>query len=662
MRDQTGPFSLPKWRLTRWLTDPGQDISLDLRQALIASLFGTLPIFIGGVVNTVLVAAVVAVRQPHPVFVSWFAFEVVLCVLRTYTIITAFRAAAKGGETPTDLYIVLAIFWALGVGYGTFISLLSGDWVVAALACLSSAAMMGGICFRNYAAPRLATAMIVVSFGPACLGAVLSGEPIMLLTALQIPFYLFAMGKAVYRLNRMLVTTMRAERDNDHRARHDMLTGLSNRSGLTAALEQNWEMVRRGRQQITLLYLDLDGFKAINDNHGHTAGDTLLKLVGERLDDLLRPGDLAARIGGDEFVVLVPNAGPAEAMRLGHRLIEAISAPYLVDGQEVVIGTSIGIASTQSGTASPDQLLRHADLALYEAKSQERGTCCLFAPEMETRLQMRHALEADLRSAFANGEFELFYQPQINLAANEISGFEALLRWRHPERGMIPPAEFIPVAEDIGLISLLGEWVLAQACHEAARWPRDLRIAVNLSPLQFRSGNLLHCVHTALAASGLAPERLELEITESCLLQENDATLSVLRQLRRLGIRIALDDFGTGYSSVSYLRKFPIDKIKIDGSFVRDICSRIDAFVIVQSITSLGAGLMMSTVAEGIETEEQLLKIREAGCTEGQGYYFGRPKPPCELVALLNEAGARSDGSALYPYSGSHHRVLTRSR
>jgi predicted signal transduction protein with EAL and GGDEF domain len=295
MRDQTGPFSLPKWRLTRWLTDPDQDIPLDLRQALIASLFGTLPIFIGGVVNTVLVAAVVAVRQPHLVFVSWFAFEVVLCVLRTYVIISAFRAAAIGGETPTDLYIVLAIFWAFGVGYGTFISLVSGDWVVAALACLSSAAMMGGICFRNYAAPRLATAMIVLSFGPACLDAVLSGEPVMLLTALQIPFYLFAMGKAVYRLNAMLVTTMRAERDNDHRARHDMLTGLSNRSGLTAALEQKWEMVQRGRHRITLLYLDLDGFKTINDNHGHTAGDTLLKLVGGRCHGNFRSGACGVR-------------------------------------------------------------------------------------------------------------------------------------------------------------------------------------------------------------------------------------------------------------------------------------------------------------------------------------------------------------------------------
>jgi diguanylate cyclase (GGDEF)-like protein len=651
MRDQTGTFSLPKWRLTRWLADPGQDIPLNLRQALIASLFGTLPIFIGGVANTVLVAAVAALRQPDPVFVSWFAFEVVLCVLRTYVIIAAFRAAAKGRETPTDLYIVLAVLWGFGVGYGTFISLLSGDWVIAALACLSSAAMMGGICFRNYAAPRLATAMIVLSFGPACLGAVLSGELIMLLTALQIPFYLFAMGKAVYRLNAMLVTTMRAERDNDYRARHDMLTGLSNRSGLTAALEQKWEMVQQGRQQIALLYLDLDGFKAINDNHGHTAGDTLLKLVGERLSNLLRSEDLAARIGGDEFVVLAQNVGPIEAMRLGDHLIEEVSAPYLVDGHEVVIGTSIGIASAQSGVASPDQLLKHADLALYEAKSQGRGTCCFFEPEMEARLRVRHALEADLRSAFVNGEFELFYQPQINIKENEISGFEALLRWRHPERGMIPPSEFIPVAEDIGLISLLGEWVLVQACNEAAQWPQNLKVAVNLSPLQFRRGTLTHCVSNALATSGLAPDRLELEITESCLLQENEETLSVLHQLRRLGIRIALDDFGTGYSSVSYLRDFPIDKIKIDGSFVRDICSRADAFVIVKSIISLGAGLMMSTVAEGIETEEQLLKIREAGCTEGQGYYFGRPKPPRELIDFLLGAGRRSADLGLSPVS-----------
>jgi diguanylate cyclase (GGDEF)-like protein len=385
MRDETKIFSLPKWQFTRWLTDPGQNVPVEIRRDLIGSLFGTLPIFIGGVVNALLVAAVIAVRQPHPLFVSWLAFEIVLCLVRTYVIVTAYRAAARGRETPTDLYIVLALCWGFGVGYGTFISLLSGDWVVAALACLSSAAMMGGICFRNFAAPRLATAMIVLSFGPACLGAVLSGEPIMLLTAIQIPFYLFSMGKAVYRLNAMLVTTMRAERDNEHRALHDALTGLSNRSGLATALENKWEAVRQRRKQIALLYLDLDGFKAVNDTYGHTAGDRLLRVVSARLTNLLRPGDLAARIGGDEFVVLADDVDPTKALRLGERLIEDVSAPYdLGDGISARIGISIGIALSPDHGEDFTSLLTAADRALYQAKLQGKGRCRI-AQDMQVK-------------------------------------------------------------------------------------------------------------------------------------------------------------------------------------------------------------------------------------------------------------------------------------
>lgn len=379
MRDETVNFSLPKWRFTRWLTDPGQDVPTDIRRALIGSLFGTLPIFIGGVANTVLVSAFIAFRQPDPVFVSWFAFETILCLLRTYVIVKAYRAAARGRETPTDLYVILALWWGFGVGYGTFISLLSGDWIAATLACLSSAAMMGGICFRNYAAPRLATGMIVLSLGPACLGAVLSGEPLMLLTALQIPFYLFAMGKAVYRLNAMLVSTMQAERDNDHRARHDMLTGLSNRAGLTATLERRWEALGLDRLQVALLYLDLDGFKAVNDTYGHIAGDRLLKLVAERLGNLLRSDDdLAARIGGDEFVVLIDHADAAKALQFGNRLVRVLSAPYhLEEASSVQIGVSVGIALSPDHGRDLASLLSAADRALYDAKTEGKGRCAI---------------------------------------------------------------------------------------------------------------------------------------------------------------------------------------------------------------------------------------------------------------------------------------------
>ncbi|MCB5174145.1 putative bifunctional diguanylate cyclase/phosphodiesterase [Microvirga lenta] len=424
-----------------------------------------------------------------------------------------------------------------------------------------------------------------------------------------------------------------------HAANHDALTDLPNRVLFREKLEVALQAFRQQGRDFAVLCLDLDRFKNVNDALGHEVGDYLLKVVADRLRGCLGTGDIAARLGGDEFAILQQ---PIESMEScaaqASRIVEELSAPYVIDGHEIVIGTSIGIAAAGNGIVTPDQLLKHADLALYEAKSQGRGTFRYFEPEMEVRLHARRILEVDLRRALAHDEFELFYQPQINIETEEISGFEALLRWHHPLRGMISPAEFIPIAEDIGLISPLGEWVLNQACAEASKWPRDMKVAVNLSPLQFRSRSLVQSVSGALARTGLSPDRLELEITESSLLQENEATLAVLYQLRRLGVRIAMDDFGTGYSSVGYLRGFPFDKIKIDQSFVRDIPSQADSFVIVQSIASLGAGLRMSTVAEGVETEDQFRQIRAAGCTEAQGYYFGRPKPARELVYTLKSA------------------------
>jgi predicted signal transduction protein with EAL and GGDEF domain len=327
--------------------------------------------------------------------------------------------------------------------------------------------------------------------------------------------------------------------------------------------------------------------------------------------------------------------------------VDAIGNPYELEGQEIVIGTSVGIALAPDGHVSPDQLLKHADLALYRAKAEGRSTFRFFEPEMDAELQARRALEGDLRKALANREFELYYQPQINIRANEISGFEALLRWRHPERGIISPVEFIPVAEDIGLIASLGEWVIEQACREASSWPEGIKVAVNLSPVQFRYRGLVQIVGKSLLQSGLSPSRLELEITESVLLQDNDMTLATLHQLRRLGVRIAMDDFGTGYSSLSYLRSFPFDKIKIDQSFVRELSSRADCLAIVQSIASLGANLGMATVAEGVETEDQFQQIRAAGCTEVQGYYFGRPKPASELAFSLPHRAPAPEMQAL---------------
>ena len=439
------------------------------------------------------------------------------------------------------------------------------------------------------------------------------------------------------RHNRLLG---RAHQELHVLAHQDALTGLPNRVVLREKLEQALAGMRPQGRTVSVSYLDLDHFKDVNDSFGHETGDELLKAVADRLRACIPPGEgqvrnLISRFGGDEFAILQTGIRrPEESAALASRVVQALQEPFSVNGQEIFIGTSIGIALAQRHMNS-SQILKNADMALYHAKADGRGTFRFFEPEMDAQLQARRVLEVDLRKAIGNGEFELFYQPQINIEANEIGGFEALLRWHHPERGLVPPAEFIPVIEDTGLISPLGDWIIEEACREAASWPRDINVAVNLSPIQFRNRGLVQSVTRALAASGLAPHRLELEITESVLLQDSETTVSTLHQLRRLGVRIAMDDFGTGYSSLSYLRSFPFDKIKIDQSFVREMSQRTDCLAIVQSVASLGASLGMPTVAEGIETEDQLRQIQAAGCTDAQGYYFGRPKPARELVHTL---------------------------
>jgi len=326
-------------------------------------------------------------------------------------------------------------------------------------------------------------------------------------------------------------------------------------------------------------------------------------------------------------------------------VIEALSKPFDLDGHQVVVGTSIGITLAPSDASATDQLIKNADMALYRAKADGRGLYRFFEPEMDAKMQARRTLEIDLRKALVAGEFELFYQPIVDLQADAISGFEALLRWNHPKRGLVPPAEFVPTAEEMGLIIPLGEQVLRHACTQAAEWPDDIKVAVNLSPVQFKSRALAQAVMSALASSGLPPHRLELEITESVLLQDNEATLTTLHQLRSLGVRISMDDFGTGYSSLSYLRSFPFDKIKIDKSFIWDMSSgRDDSVAIIRAVTGLGKNLGMATTAEGVETHEQLRSLRKEGCTEVQGYLFSRPMPAHQIPNLLQkfQEGMRS--------------------
>ena len=422
-----------------------------------------------------------------------------------------------------------------------------------------------------------------------------------------------------------------------HMAHHDALTGLPNRVLFLERLDETLLRVRRYPEILAVLYLDLDQFKNVNDTLGHPAGDRLLQAVADRLRTCLRDCDMVARFGGDEFAVLqIGLAAPHEAGALGERIVTLLSEPYDIDGLQAVIGASVGIALAPADGETAEQLLRNADIALYQAKEDGRRTFRFFEPGMGVSLRNHRTLERDLRNALGAGEFEVYYQPLVTLETGVICGFEALLRWHHPVRGMVAPAEFVPLAEEIGLIVPIGEWVLRQACAEAATWPDDLKVAVNLSPVQFKKSNLPQLVFATLASTGLPAARLELEITESLFLTESKTNLATLRSLRALGVGIAMDDFGIGYSGLSYLRAFPFDKIKIDRSFISELGESADCMAIIKAVTKLGSTLGIPTLAEGAETEKQLALLREAGCTEMQGYLFSRPVPASEIAGLLS--------------------------
>ena len=431
----------------------------------------------------------------------------------------------------------------------------------------------------------------------------------------------------------------RVEAKISHMAHHDALTNLPNRLLFREQMCQALERVKSG-EKLAVICLDLDGFKSVNDTLGHSVGDALLRAVTERLLKCIGGRDTVARLGGDEFVVLQAGTSDGgEAAGLASILINAVGEPYGLDGHEVIIGTSVGIALAPSDGSEPDELLKKADIALYQAKEDGRGVFRFFKPEMDATQRVRHAMERDLNKALSEGQFELFYQPVINIDSGRVTSCEALLRWHHPTRGVVMPGEFIGLAEETGLIVPIGEWVLRQACKEASKWPDEIKIAVNLSGIQFRRRNLVEVVIHALASSGLPANRLELEVTESVLLIESDRAFATLHQLRDLGVRIAVDDFGTGYSSFSYLQKYPFDKIKIDRSFIKEFPEHgNECAAIIKAIAGVGSSLGMMTTAEGVETVEQLRLVQAEGCTEVQGYLFSRPRPAGEILNFIGES------------------------
>ena len=431
-----------------------------------------------------------------------------------------------------------------------------------------------------------------------------------------------------------------------HMARHDALTDLPNRVLLRERLDHELKRVKRG-ECLAVLCLDLDQFKGVNDALGHPVGDELLKLVSVRLRGCTREIDTVARLGGDEFAIIMTQMQqPTDAASLSKRIRDSVTRPYQIDGHQIVTDISIGISVAPIDAMEPDPLLRNADMALYGAKADGRGTYRFFEQEMNTRMKARRELEMDLRKALLGKEFELHYQPLVSLQTNDVNAFEALLRWDHAKRGMVSPAEFIPIAEETGLIVPLGEWVLNTACQEAVNWPDHIKVAVNLSPAQLNNRNLLTMVTEALASSGMSADKLQLEITETVLLQNTFATLTTLHELRRMGVQIALDDFGTGYSSLSYLRSFPFDKIKIDRSFIQDLSNGAEPLAIVNAVAGLAKCLNMTSTAEGVETQAQLEALQSVGCTEMQGYLFSRARPANEIRQFFTRKSVGKKGAA----------------
>ncbi|ASP35348.1 EAL domain-containing protein [Labrenzia sp. VG12] len=425
-------------------------------------------------------------------------------------------------------------------------------------------------------------------------------------------------------------------------ARHDILTQLPNRIEFRDKMDNRLRRQREEGGEFAILCLDLDEFKTVNDSLGHPIGDELLRQVADRLRDLCDEDDLVVRLGGDEFAILTRMpVRMTQVEELAELVIWKLSQPFLIADHEIVIGVSIGIAVAKGDDIAGDELFKQADLALYRAKEEGRNTHRFFQTDMGIAVNDRRELITDLRSAVANGELELYFQPQYAMKDLQISGFEALVRWKHPKRGMVPPGDFIPIAEDTGLILQVGEWVLNEACRIAAGWPDDLRIAVNLSPRQLRGHAFGPVLINALTSSGLRADRLELEVTETVLLTDSEEVLDALHQAKTLGVKVSMDDFGTGYSSLSYLRRFPFDKIKIDQSFVRSMAYSEESVSIVKAVIELAKNLKMTTTAEGVETRELLDMLADIGCTDAQGYYLGRPMPvdgAAELILPGQEA------------------------
>jgi diguanylate cyclase len=626
---QKPPVSLPQWRSLRWLTQAAHYESEEIRTLLIATFLQRTAAIIFATGNVMLLAVIAGFRTGATWSVVWLATDTFLLIVRLLLIRVCQKAQPPGATGPMDAMMFTSLLWSLIMGLGCAACTMTSDILLIALAAIHVTGISAGISARNAAVPRFAMTQIVLCGAPFTIAAATLSSNSLWILAIEAPVFMAGMCSVLQRQYRDIVSLIRAERQNTFLAFHDPLTELPNRVQFHEQLLRILTETPSPplmRRQTAVLYLDLDGFKAINDLHGHAAGDALLREVSERLRSAVARNGLVSRLGGDEFAVFVTDVTEEEACEFAHDLIASISAPCKIGAPEpITVGVSIGIAFAPQHGNTPDILLSFADRGLYASKRQGKGIYRVFEasiPEAETG-----SLSGELRRAIRDRieEFVLHYQPIVSLETGATVAREALLRWQHPLRGLVPPMDFIALVEESEQMVPLGECVIRRACRDAATWPDQARVAVNVSPKQLGGRGLPQAIAAALVSAGLPAKRLEIEVTETFALDPGGRMLTDLHFIRDLGVSIALDDIGVAYSSLALLQLFPFDRIKIDRCFVRDVGPRANKAAILNALARLGQELGMQVTTEGIETPEELAAARASGCSDGQGFLLGQP-------------------------------------
>ena len=603
-----------------------------------ANLFTNASSLLMAAVSELIVAVAALVIHPNPAIAIWFVFGLLLLAVRLLLLRAAGRAVVRGLATPTDLLIMGSLVWAAQFSLGCILCDITGDPTLQVLANVCATALIGALIGRYAGTPRLAITQMTIALTLLCIGAVLAPQLWLRVMLIQAPLYAYGLRTVCLSINRELVTMLKAQRANAMLVRHDTLTNLPNRVHVNEVLDR---LLADGGEQdhFAVIWVDLDGFKGVNDTLGHAVGDAVLIDAARRLRELCGPSEVVARLGGDEFVVIAPGFDREAAEALSLAIGVAMKAPYTVgDAVALRLDVSIGVSLFPEHGRTGDGLLIAADRALYAVKAAGKADFAVYDPIRHAGEEEMILFRTDLEAALSAGanQLELHYQPVTSLTDGRVTSREALVRWRHPVRGLVSPAAFIPLAEATGLIIPLGEWVLRQACADAVKWRDPVTVAVNVSPVQLRNVRLASVVSDALARTGLAAGRLEIEVTETVLLSDNDTTQQNMRRIRSLGIPVVLDDFGTGFSSLSNLCRFAFDRIKIDGSFVREALHRRECAAVVRATIQLARELDIPTTAECIETQEQLDFVRASGCSDVQGYLLGRPEPASAIALKGN--------------------------